>query len=165
MIESALLLSVLPTLLAGAWLTLKLTVGVVLVGTVLAFQVALCRNGPSALPRAAANGYILFFRGTPALVQLFLLYYGAGQFDIVRHSVLWPVLREPFWCVILALGLNSAAYTGKTLAAALKAVPHGYQEAAHVLGLSRLHTFVLIELPLAVRLALPALGNEIILTC
>jgi octopine/nopaline transport system permease protein len=157
--------SALPALATGAWLTLKLTAWVIGLGTALAFPVALCRNSGRAGLRAAANGYVLFFRGTPSLLQIFLLYYGASQFEILRHSLLWPVLRDPFWCVVIALGLNSASYTGKTLAAALAAVPRGVREAAFVLGLSRLHTFLMVELPLAVRTALPALGNEIILTC
>jgi His/Glu/Gln/Arg/opine family amino acid ABC transporter permease subunit len=165
MFDLTLLWSLAPALLEGAWLTLKLTAWVVGIGTVLAVPVALCKNSRMSGIRAVAHAYLLFFRGTPALVQLFLLYYGAGQFDAIRHSVLWPVLRDPFWCVVIALGLNSAAYTGKTLAAALAAVPRGTREAARVLGLARAHTFWLIELPLAARTALPAFGNEVILTC
>ncbi|WP_431112982.1 ABC transporter permease [Variovorax paradoxus] len=165
MFDIALLASVMPSLVEGAWLTLKLTTWVILVGSALALPVALCRNSRFAGLRAAANAYVLFFRGTPALVQLFLLYYGAGQFEAIRHSALWPVLRDPFWCVVVALGLNSAAYTGKTLAAALAAIPRGTREAAFVLGLARPQVFWLIDLPLATRTALPAFGNEIILTC
>ncbi|MBT2326551.1 ABC transporter permease subunit [Variovorax paradoxus] len=165
MFDVTLLWSVMPTLAEGAWLTLTLTASVILVGTALAFPVALCRNSRSSGLRAAANAYVLFFRGTPSLVQLFLLYYGAGQFETVRESFLWPVLRDPFWCVVIALGLNSASYTGKTLAAALAAIPRGTREAAFILGLGRPHAFWFIDLPLAVRTALPALGNEIILTC
>jgi ABC-type arginine/histidine transport system permease subunit len=75
------------------------------------------------------------------------------------------VLRDPFWCVVIALGLNSASYTGKTLAAALAAVPKGVKEAAFSLGLARYQSFLTVELPLAARTALPAFGNEIILTC
>ena len=154
-----------PALVKGAWLTLALTAWVIALGTLLAVPVALSMNSRSAGLRAAANGYVLFFRGTPSLLQIFLLYYGASQFEVLRHSPLWPVLRDPFWCVVIALGLNSASYTGKTLAAALAAVPRGMREAASVLGFNRVQAFWLIELPLAVRTALPAFGNEIILTC
>lgn len=157
--------AVMPTLLAAARLTLLLTALVVLLGTALALPVALCANASWRPVRAAAQGYMLFFRGTPALVQLFLLYYGAGQFDAVQESFLWPVLRNPFWCVVIALGLNSAAYAGKTLAAALDAIPRGVREAAFVLGLSPLQRFRRVDLPLALRAALPALGNDVILTC
>lgn len=154
-----------PALVKGAWLTLALTAWVIALGTLLAIPVALSMNSRSAGLWAAANGYVLFFRGTPSLLQIFLLYYGASQFEFLRHSPVWPVLRDPFWCVVIALGLNSASYTGKTLAAALAAVPRGVREAAFVLGLNRWQAFCLIELPLAVRTALPAFGNEIILTC
>lgn len=165
MFDIALLWSALPTFAEGARLTLQLTACVILLGTCLAVPLALCRNARPVALRGAANAYMLFFRGTPALVQLFLLYHGAGQFDVLRHSSLWPVLRDPFWCVVIALALNSAAYTGKTLASALTAVPKGMREAAFVLGISRSQAFWLVALPLAVRTALPAFGNELILTC
>jgi len=165
MFDISLVWSVMPALGKGALLTLKLTALVILLGTALAFPVALCRNSRFAGLRAAANAYVMFFRGTPSLVQVFLLYYGASQFEAVQRSILWPVLRDPFWCVVIALGLNSASYTGKTLAAALAAVPKGIREAAFSLGLSRVHAFWTVDLPLAVRTALPAFGNEVILTC
>lgn len=165
MFDISLIWSIMPTLLTGARLTLVLTALVVLLGVALALPIALARNARWSVLRTAANGYVLFFRGTPALVQLFLLYYGAGQFDLIRGSFLWPLLRDPFWCVVIALGLNSAAYAGKTLAASLAAVPSGIREAAFVLGLSRARTFLHLELPLALRTALPALGNDVILTC
>jgi len=165
MFDIHLLGAVMPTLLAAARLTLLLTALVVLLGTALALPVALCANSSWRPVRAAAQGYMLFFRGTPALAQLFLLYYGAGQFDALRESFLWPVLRNPFWCVVIALGLNSAAYAGKTLGAALDAIPRGVREAAFMLGLSPSQRFRRVDLPLALRAALPALGNDVILTC
>ncbi|MGR4869955.1 ABC transporter permease [Variovorax sp. LARHSF232] len=165
MFDFSLVWSVLPTLGQGALLTLELTALVILVGTTLAFPVALCKNAAHSSLRFGANAYVMFFRGTPSLVQVFLLYYGASQFDAIQRSVLWPVLRDPFWCVVIALGLNSASYTGKTLAAALQAVPKGLREASFTLGLSRPQAFWKVELPLAVKAALPAFGNEVILTC
>jgi His/Glu/Gln/Arg/opine family amino acid ABC transporter permease subunit len=157
--------SALPALAMGALLTLKLTALVILLGSVLAFPLALAKNARRAAIRSVANAYIMFFRGTPSLVQVFLLYYGASQFHSIQGSFLWPVLRDPFWCVVIALGLNSASYSGKTLAAALAAVPKGIKEAAFTLGLARHQSFLTVELPLAARAALPAFGNEIILTC
>ncbi len=165
MLDFTLVWTVLPALAKGAALTLELTALVILVGTVLALPVALCKNAASPILRAAAAAYVMFFRGTPSLVQVFLLYYGASQFESIQHSILWPVLRNPFWCVVIALGLNSASYTGKTLAAALAAVPRSLREASHSLGLSRTQSFLTVELPMAIRTALPAFGNEIILTC
>jgi len=165
MFDISLVWSVRPALGKGALLTLKLTALVILLGTMLALPVALCRNAASRALRMAANAYVMFFRGTPSLVQVFLLYYGASQFEAIQRSILWPVLRDPFWCVLIALGLNSASYTGKTLAAALAAVPRNLREAAFSLGLSRTQAFLTVELPLAVRAALPTFGNEVILTC
>jgi octopine/nopaline transport system permease protein len=163
--DISLLWSVLPALGKGALLTLKLTALVILFGSLLAFPLALAKNARSAGIRALANAYVMFFRGTPSLVQVFLLYYGASQFQAIQASFLWPVLRDPFWCVVIALALNSASYTGKTLAAALAAVPKGIKEASFSLGLARHQAFLTVELPLAARAALPAFGNEIILTC
>lgn len=154
-----------PELLRGAVLTLKLTASILLLGALLALPIALARNARSAAVRWGAHAYIGFFRGTPSLVQIFLLYYGAGQFDAIRSSPLWFVLRDPFWCTVIALGLNSAAYTAKTLAAGLAAVPQGLVDAARSLGMGRQIRLFTVELPLAVRTVLPAYGNEVILTC
>jgi His/Glu/Gln/Arg/opine family amino acid ABC transporter permease subunit len=156
---------VLPDLLKGALLTLKLTALVILLGSALALPLALAKNARRPWVKASANAYIMFFRGTPSLVQVFLLYYGASQFQWIQASFVWPVLRDPFWCVVIALGLNSAAYSGKTLAAALAAIPRGIKEATFTLGLTRFQSFLTVEFPLAGRAALPAFGNEIILTC
>lgn len=155
----------LPSLAHGAFLTLQLTALVLLLGLGLAVPLALAKNAAFAPLRALADLYIAVFRGTPSLVQVFLLYHGAGQFEAVRMSALWPLLREPFWCVVIALGLNSAAYSAKNLAGALAAVPRGLLEAARALGLGRIARFGRVALPLAARSALPAYGNEVILTC
>ena len=165
MFDFSLIWSFLPALGTGALLTLQLTALIILLGVCLAVPVALAKNSRWAAARISAHAYIVIFRGTPSLVQVFLLYYGAGQFQFIKDSFLWPVLREPFWCVVVALGLNSASYTGKTLAAALAAVPKGVKDAAFSLGMNRATAFLTIYLPLAARTALPAFGNEIILTC
>ena len=165
MFDIAIVWSVLPALGKGALLTLELTALVILFGTLLAFPLAPAKNTRHVAARSFAHAYIVFFRGTPSLVQVFLLYYGAGQFQSLQATFLWPVLRDPFWCVVIALALNSASYTGKTLAAALAAVPRGAKEAAYSLGLARYQAFLSVEFPLAARIALPAFGNEVILTC
>lgn len=157
--------SALPALGRGAVLTVKLTAAILLLGFTLALPLALAKNAKHWGLKGCAHGYIMVFRGTPSLVQVFLLYYGAGQFGVLRHSFLWPVLRDPFWCTVIALGLNSAAYTAKNLAGALAAIPPGLSEAAKALGLSRFARLWTVELPLAVRTALPAYSNEVILTC
>jgi octopine/nopaline transport system permease protein len=164
MLDFGLMWDSIPGLLKGVGLTLQLTLATLALGLVCSLPVALARIHPSKWLSSLANGFILFFRGTPALVQIALLYYGAGQFEWIRTSFAWPVLREPFWCAVIALGLNSSAYTGQNLSGALLAVPAGPVEAARALGLSSTATFLTVRLPLAVRIALPAYGNEVILT-
>ncbi len=153
----------LPDLLGGLVLTLELTVLSLIFGMVLALPLAALRTARSPMLWMPVYGYITFFRGTPLLVQIFLIYYGTGQFDWIRETLLWPLLREAYWCAILAFSLNTAAYTAEILRGAIQAVPRGEIEAALALGMSRWLVFRLISLPRAFRLALPAYGNEIIL--
>ena len=104
------------------------------------------------------------FRGTPLLIQIFLVYYGFGQFRPELQAVgLWWLLREPYWCAIFALTLNTAAYGSEILRGAIRGVPRGLVEAASAFGMSRLLTLRLVVLPLAFRQAIPSYGNEIIL--
>jgi polar amino acid transport system permease protein/octopine/nopaline transport system permease protein len=151
-------------LLTGVGLTLQLFVTILAVGLVLGSFVALAHSSHSKAMSKVAATYILIFRGTPSLVQVFLVYYGLGQFEAVRHSIFWPILREPFWCTVLALGLNSGAYTGKLFSGALEAVPQGLIEAAAALALPRRQIFFRVRAPLAIQLAIPAYSNEVILT-
>ena len=113
--------------------------------------------------RSLPYGYIFFFRGTPLLIQLFLVYYGLGQFEVVRESVLWPYLRDPFWCAVLTMTLHTAAYIAEILRGAIQAIPPGEIEAARALGMSRGKTLLHIVLPRAARIGLPAYSNEVIL--
>ncbi len=152
-----------PDLLGGLVVTLELTVLSLIFGMILALPLAALRTARSRVLWMPAYGYITFFRGTPLLVQIFLIYYGSGQFEWIRETLLWPVLREAYWCAILAFSLNTAAYTGEILRGAIQAVPRGEIEAGLALGMSRWLVFRLISLPRAFRLALPAYGNEIIL--
>ncbi|MBC7793981.1 MAG: ABC transporter permease subunit [Clostridia bacterium] len=164
MLDPAVMLDAVPRLLGGVSLTLQLTACVLIAGATLAVPIALAHESSHSALRRGARAYMLLFRGTPTLVQIFIVYYGLGQFEMVRLSPAWPVLREPFWCAVIALGLNSAAYTGRLLAGALQSVPRGLIGAAQALGLSPGQVFRSIQLPLALRLAVPAYGNEVILT-
>ena len=103
------------------------------------------------------------FRGTPLLVQIFLIYYGLPQFALVRHSALWPLLRHAWPCAVIAFSLNMGAYSSEVIRAAIGAVPHGEREAAVSLGLSRVQAMRLVVRPRAARLGLPALANEILI--
>jgi octopine/nopaline transport system permease protein len=152
-----------PKLLGGLVLTLELVALSLLLGFVVAVGIALMRVSQHRALSAFAYGYTFVFRGTPLLVQIFLIYYGLGQFEAVRDSFLWTVFREPFWCAILALTLNTGAYTGEIIRGGIESVPWGQIEAARACGMGRLLLFRRIVFPIAIRQALPAYGNEVIL--
>ena len=164
MLDLGLMWESLPRQLEGLHLTLGLAFAASVFGLVLAVPLALAHRAANRWLRWPAEAYILVFRGTPALVQVFLLYFGAGQFETVRESIFWPVLRDPIWCFIIALGLNSTAYVGQLISGALANLSKGMIEAALALGLTPLQAFWTVRLPLVVRLALPSYGNEVILT-
>lgn len=157
-----LILSSLPALLSGAWVTVQLVVISLAAGFVLAVAVAFGRLSANPLLSGVTGAYVFLFRSTPLLVQIFLIYYGLGQFEPVRTSFAWPVLREAYWCAIIALTLNNAAYTGEILRGGIRAVPFGQVEAARALGMSRLLVYRRIVMPQALRQILPAYGNEMI---
>lgn len=153
----------LPRMLGGLSLTLQLILGSLALGALVAFAVALLRLSGNRVVETLAAAYVFVFRGTPLLVQIFLVYYGLGQFELIRDSFLWPFLREPYWCAILALTLNTGAYTSEVLRGAILSVPQGQVEAARACGMSRALAFRRIVLPVAIRQMLPAYGNEVIL--
>ena len=153
----------LPKLLDGTLVTIELVLISLAIGMLLAVPAALMRVSEAPWLRWPAFAYIFFFRGTPLLVQIFLVYYGLGQFEAVRESFLWPVLREAYWCAIIAFSMNTGAYTAEILRGAIQAVPVGEVEAARAFGMSRALAYRRIILPRAFRIAMPAYGNEVIL--
>ncbi|HWK44632.1 MAG TPA: ABC transporter permease [Stellaceae bacterium] len=157
------LLDTLHQLLEGVPLTLELAACSIGAGALLALALALLRQSGVAPVAWFVRGYVFAFRGSPLLVQLFLIYYGLSQFPEIRHSFLWVFLRQPFWCAILALTLNTAAYGSEVIRGGLQAVPPGQIEAARACGMSGFLLFRRIILPVALRQALPAYGNEIII--
>ena len=152
-----------PRLLEGAWVSLQLVLISIVLGGIFALPIALARISPVAWIRAIPFAYIFFFRGTPLLVQIFLVYYGASQFDAVRDSFLWPILREPYWCAIIAFTLNTSAYTAEIFRGAIQAIPQGEVEACKVIGMTKFQMYRRVLLPRAFGIVLPAYGNEIIL--
>lgn len=152
-----------PRLVDGIWVTLELVFLSGLLGLLLAVPIALMRASHNPWLRALPFGYIFFFRGTPLLVQIFLIYYGASQFEAVRESVLWPILKEPYWCAIIAFTLNTAAYTAELIRGAIHAIPKGELEAADAYGMSKVMKIRRIVLPRAFGIVMPAYGNELIL--
>ena len=153
----------LPKLLEGAYLTLELVAIAVLVGLLIAIPLGMARASRHWYVRALPFGYIFFFRGTPLLLQLFLVYYGLAQFDVVKQGPLWPYLRDPYWCALIAMTMHTAAYIAEIIRGAIQAVPPGEVEAARSLGMSRAQTMWHIILPRAARSGLPAYSNEVIL--
>ena len=153
----------LPRLSEGAVLTLELVAFAVIAGLILAIPMGIARSSRHWYIRSLPYGYIFFFRGTPLLVQLFLVYYGLAQFESVRQGPLWPYLRDPYWCAVLTMTLHTAAYIAEILRGAIQSVPAGEVEAARALGMSRFQTMVHILLPRAARIGLPAYSNEVIL--
>ena len=153
----------LPKLLEGAYLTLELVAIAVLVGLLIAIPLGMARASRHWYVRALPFSYIFFFRGTPLLLQLFLVYYGLAQFDAVKQGPLWPYLRDPYWCALIAMTMHTAAYIAEIIRGAIQAVPPGEVEAARSLGMSRAQTMWHIILPRAARIGLPAYSNEVIL--
>ena len=153
----------LPRFLGGAWLTVQLAVISCAIGLVLAVPVALARLSRNRWLRGLSTTYIFFFRGTPLLAQLFLIYYGSGQFRTALDAVgLWSFFRDPWFCALLTLTLNGCAYTSEILRGAIHAIPRGEIEAADALGLTWRMRLRLIILPRALRIGWPAYSNEVV---
>lgn len=153
----------LPLYASGAFTTLQLLVAALAIGLLLALPLAMLRSLPSPWASKPVWLFTYVIRGTPMLVQLFLLYYGLAQFDAVRESALWPWLSKAWFCAIAAFAINTGAYTTEILHGAMKAVPAGEIEAAKALGMSRWTLLRRIVLPSAFRRSLPAYGNEVVL--
>jgi octopine/nopaline transport system permease protein len=163
MIDPAFMADVFMQLIGGVPLMLQLVAVSVAAGAVLAIILAMARlSGIPALDWLA-RAYVFVFRGTPLLVQVFLIYYGLAQFADVRQSFLWPFLRQPYWCAILAFTLNTAAYGSEIVRGGILSVPAGQVEAARAFGMSGVTLFRRIIGPIALRQALPSYGSEIIL--
>jgi len=150
-------------LIDGALITVKLVVIACAIGLVLAVPLALARRSPRRWLSVPAYLYIYFFRGTPLIVQLALLYYGFAQFEAVRESPFWIVLGDAEYCGLLGLTLNTTAYVAEILRGGIAAVPKGEVEAADACGMSKAMAYRRIILPRAIRIAWPAYGNEVIL--
>lgn len=143
--------------------TLALMVLSVSAGLVFACLIAAMRLSGHMLLDGPARAYVFVFRGTPLAIQMFLIYFGLAQFPEIRASALWPYLREPFWCAVLALTLNTAAYASEIVRGGLLSVPQGQVEAARAAGMPRMTVFRRIVGPIALRQALPGYSNEMIL--
>ena len=151
-------------LLRGLGYTLLLTIMAAISGFTLSCFIALARFSRRRFRSVPAQIYIFCFRGTPLLVQLFLVYHGVAQYEFIRESFIWErFLMNAFWCSYIVLTLNTAAYMAQLLYGGLLSVPTGELEASRALGMSRFKRFYRISAPRALRITLPNYSNEVIL--
>ncbi len=158
-----LMINSLPKLLNAAVITLKLLSVSLIIGLFIGLFFAILRLNKNIFINRFAYGYSYIFRGTPLLVQIFIIYFGLGQIEYIRSTVLWIILKEPYWCAIIAFALNTGAYTSEILRSAFQTIKPGIIEAGKSLGISNKVIFYKIQIPIAIRQSLPAYGNEIIL--
>ena len=142
--------------------TLVLVSVSLVIGLFFSIPLAVLRTSKNIFVSGPIWTFIYFFRGTPLLVQIFLIYYGMGQFEPVKTSFLWVFFKEAYFCALFAFTLNTCAYTTEIIRGAIANTPHGEIEAAKACGMSYLLRFRRIILPSAFRRALPSYGNEII---
>ena len=152
-----------PKLFNAAVITLKLLSVSLIIGLFIGLFFAILRLNKNIFINRFAYGYSYVFRGTPLLVQIFIIYFGLGQIEYLRSTVLWVILKEPYWCAIIAFALNTGAYTSEILRSAFQTIKPGIIEAGKSLGISNKVIFYKIQIPIAIRQSLPAYGNEIIL--
>jgi len=153
----------LPKLLFATITTLKLLGSSLVAGLMLAVIFSIMRISKNKFLFYFSYIFSNIFRGTPLLVQIFIIYYGLGQVEYLRNTIFWVMFKEPFGCAMFALSLNTAAYTSEILRSAFETIKVGYVEAGQSLGLSKKKIFYKIKLPLAIHQSLSAYGNEVIL--
>ena len=158
-----LMISSFPKLLNATLITLKLLSVSLILGLFIGLGFAILRMNNNKLINKFAYGYSYIFRGTPLLVQIFIIYFGLGQIEYLRSTFLWIILKEPYWCAIIAFSLNTGAYTSEILRSAFQTIKPVFIEAGKSLGLPVKVIFYKIQIPIAIKQSLPAYGNEIIL--
>ena len=161
--DLTLMVTSLPKLLSATVVTLKLLSLSLFFGLIIGLLFAILRLNKNPVINKFAYGYSYIFRGTPLLVQIFIIYFGLGQIEYFRSTFLWVVFKEPYWCAIIAFALNTGAYTSEILRSAFETIKPGIIEAGRSLGISNKVIFYKIQIPVAIRQSLPAYGNEIIL--
>jgi octopine/nopaline transport system permease protein len=161
--DGAFLYDTMMKLFAVLPLTILLWALSITIGGILAIGLTWMRVSGRPVLGRIARAYIFVFRGSPLLVQMFLIYYGLGQFALVRESIFWPVLRDPFSCAVISLALCTAGYTAEIFRGGLLAVPAPQMEAARACGMSGFLMLRRIVAPIALRAALPAYSTELVL--
>ncbi|MYM60529.1 ABC transporter permease subunit [Vibrio sp. OCN044] len=156
--DFSLIIESLPIYLGGLWTTTWLVAASLIIGLFVAIPLGIARNSTHYLFKGPSWAFIYFFRGTPLLVQLYLIYYGMDQFFPVKDT-LW---ENAWFCALVAFVLNTSAYTAEIIRGSINGLPKGEVEAAKAYGMSTLMTYRRIILPSALRRALPAYSNEVI---
>ncbi|PLR41294.1 arginine transporter permease subunit ArtM [Chimaeribacter californicus] len=157
------MLEYLPEILKGLHTSLTLTVASLIAALVLSLLFTLVLSLKTAVLSPLVRVYITLFTGTPLLVQIFLIYYGPGQFPSIQHYPwLWNLLSQPWLCAVLALSLNSAAYTTQLFYGAVRAIPAGQWQSCEALGMSKMQSLRIL-LPFAFKRALSSYSNEVVL--
>jgi arginine/ornithine transport system permease protein len=159
-IDFVLILSHWDIFLQGMLNTVALVLIGLAIGAVIALPMAIARWQRTPVASPLVGAFVYVFRGTPMLVQAYVIYYGLAQFDWVRDSMLWVVLKEPWWCCAIAFAINSAAYQVEIYRGGLDAVPKGEVEATIAVGMTQTTALRRIILPSALRRCLPMIGNE-----
>ncbi|MDP3841338.1 MAG: ABC transporter permease [Oxalobacteraceae bacterium] len=149
--------------LGGLWMTVKLTFACVAFGFLFSIPLAVARNSRIKIIGKTVWAFTYVVRGTPLLLQMYLIYYGLSQFETVRESFLWTALSEPMFCAVAALTINTVGYTTEIFAGAIRSLPYGEIEAANAYGMSRWTNLRRIILPAALRTSLPTYSNEVIM--
>ena len=152
-----------PRLLNATILTIELTLLSLFFGVFVGIFFAILRTRKNKILSSISYYYSYIFRGTPLLVQIFIIYFGLGQVEWLRESFLWVIFKEPYSCAIIAFTLNTGAYTSEIFRSAFETIQKGLLEAADGLGLNKIQVFFKIKLPIAFKQSLPAYGNEMIL--
>ena len=158
-----LMIDSLPKLLNATKLTIELTLLSLFFGIFVGVFFAILRTSKNKALYFVSYYYSYILRGTPLLVQIFIIYFGLAQIEWVRESFLWIILKEPYSCAILAFTMNTGAYSSEIFRSAFETINKGIIEAASGLGLNKVNTFIKIKLPIAIKQSLPAYGNEMIL--
>ncbi len=151
------------TVLKGLDETIILVILSLSIGFVISIFFAIARISSIKILSTTIYYYIFIIRGTPLLVQIYLIYFGLGSIKAVRDSFFWVLLKEPFWCGVIALILNTVAYTTEIIRGGIQSVTKGQIESCKSLGMNKLVMYYKIILPVAFRQAFPAYGNEMIL--
>lgn len=150
-------------ILKGLSTSLEIILLSLMLGLMFSIVIVIMRLSKNMLLNTFSRSFVFIIRGTPLLVQIYFIYYGLAQFPAVRDSIVWIVLKEPFWCGVLALTINTAAYTSEIIRSGLNSIIKGQIESATAFGMTKFMAFKRILLPQAIRQSIPAYSNEIIL--